>query len=307
MKKTLVMKSRKGTVIIMQNIKDMHKMFAAHSPTPDTVKMRFEHCFSDNISIATLIKAPDNTMRSFEHSHDEYEFLLPLTPIPYLINEKAVYFGEVGWVFPVQSNRKHGVKYDITDVSHRNIIIPKGFLDSIMLEKGLEHPEFNYEFRTTKYLNIYIDAFVGEYNKGEGKDLHKLKHLTALICVELIDEGLKPDIDTRKETSGYQRGVRPIAEYLNMHYQQNISISELAEMCGFTPNYFSTCFKKLFGDSPQAYLNKLRISKAKQLLLTSNDKIEYIAPQCGFGNPSTFTTAFKSATGMTPTEYRENS
>jgi len=282
----------------------LYKMFTAHSPNPDTVKMRFNHCFSQNISIATLIKAKDNVMPAFEHTHDEYEFVIPLTPIPFLINEGAVYFGEIGRVYPVQSGRKHGVKYDLSDVSHHNIVICKEFLDSIRQDKGIENVEFNYDFRITKFLKIYIEAFFEEYNKGEKCDMHKIKHLSSLICVEIIDEGLNPAIDTRKEKAGYQKGLHTIAEFLNENYQENITIAYLAQMCGFTPNYFSKCFQKLFGDRPQVYLTKLRISKAKQLLEQSGETVESVAEQCGFQKANSFTSSFKSVTGMTPTQYR---
>ena len=287
-------------------MKDLHRMFAAHSPAPGTVNLRFEHCFSENISIATLIKASDNIMPAFEHSHDDYEFVLPLTPIPYLTNEGAVYFGEVGRVFPVQSGRKHGIKHDIADVSHRNIVIRKEFLDSIMLDKEIESCEFNYDFRVNRFLKIYIEAFREEYRKGDKRDTHKLKHLSSLICVEIIDAGLNPDIDIRKEKSGYQKGLHSIAEFLNKNYQNNISVAVMAQICGLSPNYFSKCFEKLLGDRPQVYLTKLRISKAKQLLEESDDTIESIAAQCGFRKPNSLTSAFKTATGTTPTEYRAN-
>lgn len=287
-------------------MESLYKLFGAHSPRPDTIQMRFEHSFTGNISIATLIKAPDNVMPAFEHTHDEYEFILPLTSIPFLTREEAVYFGEVGWVYPVPANKRHGVKYDLADVTHHDIAIRKEYLESIIEDKGMTGIEFNKLFRVTRHLSLYIDAFREECGKGEHKDAHKLKHLAALICVELIDEGLSPNVDERKEKSGYQRGLRSTAEFLNANYQSDISMAELAEMCGFSPNYFAVSFKKLFGDTPQAYLTKLRISKAKLLLETSRDTMETIAAECGFKRPNTFTTAFKAATGMTPSKYRDS-
>jgi len=284
---------------------DMHSLFTAHSPTPSTVHLRFEHFFAPDISIATLVKAPDNVLPAFSHSHAEYEFCIPLTPIPYLLNENAVYFGEIGWVFPVQSGRTHGAQHSMADVSHHNIVIRKSYLESILREKGLEGIEFNYEFRITQFLSLYIEAFQEEFRKKEAMDAHKLKHLTALICVELIDEGLNPAIDTRKQSAGYQRGLHSVAEYMNANYHLDISVTEMARMCGFSPNYFSTCFFKLFGDRPHAYLLKLRISKAKIMLENTVDSIDAVAYHCGFRKANSFTTAFKTATGLTPSAYRK--
>ena len=287
------------------DIQDMYSLFAAHSPKPSTVHLRFEHYFSQDISIATLVKAPDNVLPAFSHAHEEYEFCIPLTPIPYLLNENAVYFGEIGWVFPVQSGRTHGAQHSMSDVSHHNIVIRQSYLDSFLRDKGLEGGEFNYEFRITRFLSLYIEAFQEEFRKNEAKDAHKLKHLTALICVELIDEGIDPARDTRKQSSGYQRGLHSVAEYMNANYHLDISIAEMARLCGFSPNYFSTCFFKLFGDRPHAYLHKLRISKAKIMLENTMDSIEDVAYQCGFRKTNSFTTAFKTATGLTPSAYRK--
>ena len=283
---------------------DLMKMFAAHSPVPERVPLRFEHCYTENMSIVTLIKAPDNPMPAFEHSHEDYEFIVPHTPIPFLTNEDAVYFGEVGWVFPVQSGRAHGVKYSTPDVSHSDIVINKEYIESIMREKGLAGVEFNYEFPATDEMKLYLRTFKKEYAKGEKRDTHKLKHLAALITVELIDEGAKPEVDTRKPKYGYQKGIRSVAEFVNDNYKRNITVGDMAQMCGLSVHYFSSQFKKAYGDTPQDYLIKLRLSKAKQLLETTAYSISDISEMCGFNKVNSFTTQFKRAVGKTPTEYR---
>lgn len=84
--------------------------------------MKFESYNSDSLTIYSYIKSPDNVLAATEHLHEDYEFLMPLTPIPYLTNDGAVYFGEVGWIYPVLSGRKHGIKYDIGDVAHNSIV-----------------------------------------------------------------------------------------------------------------------------------------------------------------------------------------
>lgn len=288
---------------------DMIKLFAAHSPAPQTIKFRFSHAYTQHLSIVELYKSPDNIMPEFTHTHDEYEFIIPHTPIPFLIKDGAVYFGEVGWIFPVQSGRPHGVRYAIADVSHSDIVIRKEYCEKIMHEKGLPGAEFNYYFRLSDELKIYLSTFKREFSKGKKRDTHKLEHLAALICIELIDAGTPPVFDARRggrECHGYQKGIHSAAEFLNDNYHRDVLIEELAAMSGFSKNYFIASFKRTLGESPYSYLSKLRISKAKLLLETTNESVHDIAIKCGFKKSNTLTSLFKSSTGKTPTEYRKS-
>ncbi len=265
----------------------------------------FDSCSSGRLTILSFIKSPENILSATEHSHADYEFLIPLTPIPYLTNNDAVYFGEVGWIYPVLSGRKHGIKYDIGDVAHNSIVVNKKYFDSLLNDKNHYGAQFNYEFKATEELKIYIEAFKKEFRKAGEPDKNKLGHLTALICGELIDAGTLCDIDNRKEISKYQRGMRSAAEFFNKNYDKPVSLYETACLFGMSQNYFSSCFKNAFGQTPFAYLTKLRISKAKILLGTTDKPIHEIALLCGIKNLSTFSESFKKSTGMYPSQFRK--
>ena len=286
---------------------DTLKLFSAHTPKTGTMQLRFTHAYTENLSIVELVKSPDNPVPEFSHAHDEYEFIVPHTPIPFLVNDGAVYFGEVGWVFPVHTGRSHGLKYEISNVSHSGIVIRKEYFENIMREKGVDGAEFNYYFRLSDELKMYLSTFKKEFSTGKTKDIHKLKNLSALICIELIDAGTDPALDARigRERHGYQKGIHSIAEFLNDNYHRDIVIDELAAMCGFSKNHFIASFKRTLAESPYSYLSKLRISKAKLLLETTNESIQDIAVKCGFKKANTLTSLFKSETGKTPKEYRQ--
>lgn len=75
---------------------------------------------------------------------------------------------------------------------------------------------------------------------------------------------------------------------------------------GYNPDYFRRCFKKEFNKSPLEYLNFIRITRAKQLLVQDSfTSIENIAAQCGFVDNHYFSTFFKKHTGMPPLQYRK--
>jgi AraC family transcriptional regulator, regulatory protein of adaptative response / methylphosphotriester-DNA alkyltransferase methyltransferase len=70
-------------------------------------------------------------------------------------------------------------------------------------------------------------------------------------------------------------------------------------------NHLIRIFYAKFGKTPIEYINKMRIDKAKQLLLKNNDNILNIALLCGFGSISTFYECFKKQVGLTPNIYRK--
>lgn len=78
-----------------------------------------------------------------------------------------------------------------------------------------------------------------------------------------------------------------------------------AERSGISPHQLSRLTKRLFGLTPGQYITKTRIAKASRLLRESNAPVANVALDCGFYDHSAFTRAFRSATGVTPTEFRK--
>ena len=277
----------------------------AHSPEPDTLHQRFEVYSNQTISIAKLLQSPENVMPRFTHSHPEYEFLLPHTPIPNLLNEDQPYFGEVGWIYPVHSMRSHGLKFGLSNVSHTNIAIKKEYMEDLMKKMDRQESGFNYEFQLTEDIKRYLDLLVNEFKKGKDVNVIKTEHLTALLTTAIIEAGLKPH-DTRKTESRYYKGIHDITDYLNEHYAEEISVDSLAEKLNISKYYFIKIFKQATGESPVAYITKLRLSKAKYLLETTDLIMADIAASCGFNHFSSFTSQFKRYCGMSPTDYKKS-
>lgn len=83
-----------------------------------------------------------------------------------------------------------------------------------------------------------------------------------------------------------------------------LSLKEVSHYVGMSKNYFCTVFKKSQGISFLKYLNNLRIIKSIELLSTTNKRIYEIAEQVGYSDPTWFSTAFKAATGKSPSYFR---
>ncbi len=100
-------------------------MIKDHSPRTQNFYQRFEQFQCASFSMAVLRQDESNTIIPFTHKHDDYEFIIPITAMPGLKNETAIYFGEPGVVYPVTSGRTHGIAYPISGVSHTDISVEK--------------------------------------------------------------------------------------------------------------------------------------------------------------------------------------
>jgi len=99
--------------------------------------------------------------------------------------------------------------------------------------------------------------------------------------------------------------IRDTEEYLQQHFDSDISIDHLAERVGMGPRNFIRRFKAATGRVPGAYLQTLRVSAAKELLENGTSSIQVVSSKIGYEDIGFFRNLFKRHTGMTPGEYRE--
>lgn len=96
-----------------------------------------------------------------------------------------------------------------------------------------------------------------------------------------------------------------IAEYLIMHYNENITLEALCSQFNFSKNYIIILFKEKYAITPFEYLLSIRLENAKSLLLNSSQTAEQIAYACGFSDYSLFYKSFKRATSLSPNAWRK--
>lgn len=99
--------------------------------------------------------------------------------------------------------------------------------------------------------------------------------------------------------------ISDVKEAFDSRYNEQYSLDALARK--YRVNKFRLCreFSKYYKDTPLQYLNGVRIRKAKELLLHSDEKIVNIGQMVGFENTSHFIRLFKEKTGVTPLTYRK--
>ncbi len=99
--------------------------------------------------------------------------------------------------------------------------------------------------------------------------------------------------------------IREALSYIQRNYQNEISVEEIAANSGLTRSYFSKLFRKLVGSSPQQFLLNYRMTKAAELLQTSDWSINDIGNAVGYSNQLHFSRAFKSIYHVSPMQWRK--
>ena len=94
-------------------------------------------------------------------------------------------------------------------------------------------------------------------------------------------------------------------EHIKENYYKDLTIETLAEFVGKTPNYFSHLFKKEFGMTFSEYVNRIRIGKAKEMILNTNLLVYEIAEKVGYREYAYFVQVFKKIEGRPPTNIRK--
>ncbi|MDY4491203.1 MAG: PocR ligand-binding domain-containing protein [Candidatus Faecousia sp.] len=109
-----------------------------------------------------------------------------------------------------------------------------------------------------------------------------------------------PEVPVPKSSPLY-----PALSYLNANPDTSCSMNEMAELCHLSPSYFSRLFTREVGEGFTTYVNRKKISLAKQQLRSTTKSVHQIASDLGYLNVSHFINLFKQFEGVTPTVYRQ--
>lgn len=148
--------------------------------------------------------------------------------------------------------------------------------------------------------DIYED-FVYSYEK--------LASLYSTVWAMLQDlKGMLEDkLQARQEQmvlKAQNRTFKPILQYINEHFREDISIPNISKMFNINANYISQLFKKEAGTTFTEYVTTLRLDYACKLLTDTDDPISEIAEKSGYDDYFYFSRIFKRVKGITPSAYR---
>jgi len=166
-------------------------------------------------------------------------------------------------------------------------------------------------------LNLYLITAskmtavqVQQLNHLVGEDILSLEVNTTLwtldICKNWIVTLFQSIIQLKKQhqSLSHKNVIEEVIDYIQQHFSESLTLSYIAEKFYISPNYLSQLFRKKTGETFLGYLTKIRIEKAKNLLMYEEVKIYEICKQIGYEDPKYFRKIFEKMTGMNPSEYK---
>lgn len=100
-----------------------------------------------------------------------------------------------------------------------------------------------------------------------------------------------------------KQGLERTKEYMDIHFNEEITMEQLASIAELSPKYYMDIFKKTYGQSAMEYLTQVRMSKAKQLMLGSDRILKEVAHAVGYKDEFYFSRKFKKEFGLSPSAY----
>lgn len=165
-------------------------------------------------------------------------------------------------------------------------------------------------------LNFRLSAVDGEETPIRSNVIHLCRDDGSLLplfaaTVRLYESGTVANLKAKVYELFDQ--IFPVEEtdqccigYINRHYTGRFSVPELARRCAVSETVYRKQFKQLTGLSPVQYINRLKIEKACQMLLSDDMRLQEISDYLGFYSLPYFYKVFKDHIGVTPQEYLKN-
>lgn len=157
----------------------------------------------------------------------------------------------------------------------------------------LEHPAYASLRKIFNQINSLYGAAVPGYELA----LKSLFLQTIFLLLQYSKRNLSSDTGTSSDK------LKQVLDYIEVHYAENITISELAKLCYFSDYHFMRFFKKHMNMTCVEYINNLRLEKSVELFEQGNTSILDVSLSTGFHNLSYFHKVFKRKYHMTPKSF----
>lgn len=121
------------------------------------------------------------------------------------------------------------------------------------------------------------------------------------LCQLMI--AINQNIKKQNQNYSISLKVEKVIEYLHQNISNKVTLQELSDLVHISPFYLSRAFKNSTGYTVIEYFNKIKIDKAKELMIESDKKVKDIAQMIGFGDEFYFSRIFKKIEGISPSEF----
>ena len=161
------------------------------------------------------------------------------------------------------------------------------------------NPFVSFVGREREKLEYVLCEMYREYRNSDSGRATVLKSYLSILLAYIF----------RKMLPGSDRADDAPSEmlrYIETHFNENLSLSTLANKCFYSPKYFSRVFKERYGITVSEYIQKKRMEKGRELLENTDCTVDEISGMVGYCDATHFYKYFKRFYGITPKEYRSD-
>lgn len=201
-----------------------------------------------------------------------------------------------------------GIKFDSAKFQNTSSYAPS--VTAILRYAHTKDMQIHFNVRAAEALHcreIFSDCVREAEQCLYGRDIvlrAQIYRLIFGIVRQWISAGL--DINSCPISSTEIYGIEDIAEYIDRRLEETIRVAGIAEKCHMSYSGFAAKFREQYGMSCKEYIERMRIFKAEEYLLFTDQNLTFISRQTGFSDCSHFIRCFKKHTGLTPKQFRRN-
>jgi AraC-like DNA-binding protein/mannose-6-phosphate isomerase-like protein (cupin superfamily) len=246
-----------------------------------------------------LFQRPHASMLGAEH-HYHYRFVLIVnlrTEGTVALDNRSFELrpGEALLVFPHQFHHFHPPKsesirwlfltFELTQPEH---ISP--------LRNRVNPLSENFRSQLSRLIALYQE-------KGVQKETATaISLLTGLMLLELIQQEGR---SSSRTTIARPSVIDQINRYIWDNFDKDLKLSDLAEKFPYSESHLRLLFRKRMGMSLGTYIQKVKMNRARSLLVSSGLNVSQVAQSCGYDSLYSFSRAFKKTTGLSPLAYKK--
>src|SRR5262245_11368987 len=236
------------------------------------------------------------------HSHDHYVIGYVESGVQAFSYRGARHITPAGQIFLVNPGEPHtGEAATPEGYVYRTVYPRASLMQSLAAEvmTGTTIPLFTSAVVRDEAVAARVARFhraVADGEPGLAVESHLVTALASLV--RRYADGSRVSASRRDE----QEATRPPREYIAAHFSTDVSLSQLSALAHLSPFYFARAFTKAVGLPPHAYLEAVRIRKARELI-DRGVAIADTAVAVGYADQSHFTRRFKRVLGITPGQF----
>ncbi len=266
------------------------------------------------------IKKPKKYVPNSLHYHEYIEILYSLdSKAQVFINDRIVDFNS-GDLVIVNSGEAHGLMFDSDSryivikvlpeivYSKDQSVFEMKYIIPFIIQNSKNKRCFTKDELQDGYIRSAVTNVFREWEtKGYGYEIAMRADILKIFLwvLRYWQEHNLDAVDRFDYPDDILKAIQTALEYVEKNYDY-ISEKEVAEHCNLSYSYFSRTFKKVMQKSFSEYVNDYRITKAEQMLISTDYSISEISSRVGFSTPSYFIQQFKLKKEVSPKQFRLN-